>query len=200
MPIEVISHPIAGGFMRLCLGFSLCWCLFGGFCMAADRPADDYAITRIRFYPRTGHAAEMKGGRFVGSLTSATNDFEDIVQIKDAPAEEQWTEIAVPPDRIRAYRFVKYHARNDVWADIAELEFYVRDRKLSGAPFGTSGSREASNDPTLAFDGDTKSFFRGTSGFNQYVGLDLGPDSQAAAPTTSVAQGVYAEPQVVQLT
>jgi hypothetical protein len=54
----------------------------------------------------------------------------------------------VSSERIRAYRFVKYHARNDVWADIAELEFYVGNRKLTGAPCGTSGSREASNDPT----------------------------------------------------
>ena len=185
--------------MRLSLILSLCWLVFGVFCNAADQPTADYAITRIRFYPRAGHAAEMKGGRFVGSLTSATNDFEDIAQIKDAPAEEQWTEIAVPHDRIRAYRFVKYHARNDLWADIAELEFYVGDRKLTGTPFGTSGSREASNDPKLAFDGDTQTFFRGTSGFNQYVGLDLGPESQAAAPTVSIGQGAYAEPQTVAI-
>jgi hypothetical protein len=187
--------------MRLWLGLPLCCCLFGGFCIRADQPvADDYGITRIRLYPRAGHAAEMKGGKFVGSLTSATNDFEDIVQIKEAPAENQWTEIALPPDRVRAYRFVKYHARNDVWADIVELEFYVRDRKLSGTPFGTSGSRETSNDPKLAFDGNTQTFFRGTSGFSQYVGLDLGPASQVAAPATSVPQGVYAQPQNIQLT
>jgi len=166
---------------------------------AADKPAADYAITKIRVYPRGGHAAEMQGGKFVGSLTSATNDFEDIADLKEAPAEGQWTEIAVSRNRIRAFRFVKYHARNDVWADMAELEFYAGDRKLTGTPFGTTGSRETSNDPKLAFDGDTKTFFRGTSGFNQYIGLDLGADSQAIAPALSVAQGTYAQAQAVSL-
>ena len=59
----------------------------------------DYRITKVRFFPRAGHAAEMKGGRFSGSLTSATNDFQDIVEIKDAPTEGQWTELTVPAER-----------------------------------------------------------------------------------------------------
>ncbi len=166
---------------------------------AAGPIARDYTITRVRFFPRAGHAAEMRGGRFVGSLTSATNDFQDIVEIEKEPGEDRWTEIAVPRDRVRAFRFVKYQARNDVWADVAELAFHAGDRKLSGTPFGTTGSREASNEPRLAFDGDTRTFFRGTGGFNQYVGLDLGPDSQAAAPVLSVPQGVYAQPQTAEL-
>jgi hypothetical protein len=81
----------------------------------------------------------MQGGRFAGSITSATNDFDTIVDIKDAPAEGQWTELAVPAERSRAYRFVKYMAKNDIWADIAEIEFYAGDRKLGGTPFGTTG-------------------------------------------------------------
>jgi hypothetical protein len=70
----------------------------------------------------------MKGGKFVGSLTSATNDFEDLVSIAEAPPENQWTEVEVPQDQQRAYRFVKYSARNDVWADVAEIEFYSGSR------------------------------------------------------------------------
>jgi hypothetical protein len=160
----------------------------------------DYRVTRIRFYPRAGQAAGMQGGRFAGSITSATNDFDTIVDIKDAPAEGQWTELAVPAERSRAYRFVKYMAKNDIWADIAEIEFYAGDRKLGGTPFGTTGSNEATNDPKLAFDGNTETFFRGTSGFGQYVGIDLGVASQVAAPTFSVAQGSYPAAQTVTLT
>ena len=163
----------------------------------AQPATPDYRITGIRFFPRAGHAAEMKGGQFIGSLTSATNDFQDIVKINEAPAEGQWTELTVPAERQRAYRFLKYMARNDVWADIAEIEFYAGDRKLTGTPFGTTGSNEAVNDPRLAFDNDSGTFFRGNSGYNQYVGLDLGPESQVAQPVFSVAQGTYPDAQSV---
>jgi chitobiase/beta-hexosaminidase-like protein len=159
----------------------------------------NYSITKIRFFPRAGHAADMKGGRFVGSLTSAMKGFEDLVDITQSPAEGQWTEIVIPADRIRTFRYVKYHARNDVWADIAELEFYAGDRLLTGLSFGTTGSGQPENDPTLAFDRDTSTFFRGISGHNQYVGLDLGVDSQVSQPTVSVKQGIYITPQAIAL-
>jgi hypothetical protein len=58
----------------------------------------------------------LKGGQVVGSLTSATNDFEAIVEIETAPAEGEWAEIVVPNDRVRAFRFLKYQARNGVGA------------------------------------------------------------------------------------
>jgi acyl-CoA thioesterase I len=167
---------------------------------AAPLVAPDYRVTRIRFFPRPGHAAEMKGGKFVGSLTSATNDFQDLAEVTEPPAEGAWTELTVPAGRLRAYRFVKYQARNDVWADAAEIEFYAGDRKLAGAPFGTTGSGEAANDPKRAFDGDTGTYFRGTGGFNQYVGLDLGTPSQVAPPVFSVAQGAYPKAQAVTIT
>jgi hypothetical protein len=60
---------------------------------------------------------------------------------------------------------------------------------LSGTPFGTTGSSEASNNPVLAFDGDTNTFFRGTSLFNQYIGVDLGAASQVAAPHSFCCAG-----------
>lgn len=166
---------------------------------AINQMAGDFRITRIRFFPREGHAGEMKGGQFVGSLTSATNDFQGIVEIKDAPAEGQWTELEVPGDRAKAFRFVKYQSRNDIWGDIAEVEFYAGAHKLSGTPFGTSGSTEVTNNPQLAFDNNTSTFFRGTSGFQQYVGIDLGPNSQVAAPAFSVAPGTYPAAQSISL-
>lgn len=164
-----------------------------------DASGSDYRITRIRFYPAAGHAAEMKGGQFVGSLTSATNDFEALAEIKETPREGQWMELTIPAARARAFRFLKYQARNDVWGDVAEIEFYAESRKLTGTPFGTTGSGEATNDPKRAFDGDPKTAFRGAGVFQQYVGLDLGDDAQVVAPTFSVPQGVYPGPQSVTL-
>ncbi len=166
---------------------------------ADDRRDPDYLVTRVRLFPRTGHAAEMKGGRFLGSITSPTNDFEEIIEIEESPAEGRWTEMAVPRDRVRAFRFVKYQARNDVAGDIAELEFYAGDRKLTGTPFGTIGGSEQSNNPKLAFDGDTATFYRGSAVFQQYVGLDLGAAAQAVQPVLSLSQGIYPGPKKVAL-
>jgi hypothetical protein len=135
----------------------------------------------------------------VGSLTSATNDFEDIAEVQGAPAEGDWTEFVVPTKCVRAYRFLKYQARNDTHGDVAELEFYAGDRKLTGKPFGTVGGEERGGDPKLAFDGDTATFFRGDGVFQQYVGIDLGPDAQAARPTASVPQGTYPNSREIAL-
>lgn len=157
-------------------------------------------MTRVRIYPRPGKASEMIRGRFVGSITSPTNDFEELAEIKDAPPEGQWTEITVPRGKVRAYRFLKYQARNGVHADLGELEFYAGDRKLVGTPFGTSGSGAEAGDPRRAFDGDTSTSFRGEGTFGQYVGIDLGSESQAASPVPSIKQGSYDVGQTVTLT
>ncbi|MES4792702.1 MAG: hypothetical protein C4321_06665, partial [Chloroflexota bacterium] len=130
---------------------------------------------------------------------SATNDFEEIVPINEAPAEGRWTELIVPANRVRAWRYVKYMARNDVAGDVAELEFYAGARKLNGNPFGTAGSNDKDQNSRLAFDGDTSTFFRGSGVFQQYVGLDLGPSAQVAPPIFSVAPGFYAGAQTVRI-
>jgi hypothetical protein len=160
----------------------------------------DFRITRVRLLPASGRAADLKGGHVVGSLTGPTNDFEGIAEVTEAPAEGEWLEIAVPKDRVRAYRFVKFAARNDTRAELAEIELFAGDRKLTGTPFGTTGAKDdPANDPKRAFDGDPKTAFRGSGTYQQYVGLDLGPGSQAAAPTVSVALGRYDTPQSVAI-
>lgn len=202
------------GLKRLAVVWVRAWCLVACIVVQGVSPvgaeplahvgsavgASTYGVTKIRFRPRRGHAGEMKGGRFVGSLTSATKDFETILEIADVPVEGVWSELVVPRDRICAFRFVKYHARNGVWADIAELEFYAGDRKLTGTPFGTTGQGQPENEPRRAFDGNVDSFYRGFSSYNQYVGLDLGVGAQIARPALSLPQGTYGEAQSVTLT
>src|SRR5208282_2035753 len=58
--------------------FFLCLILSASSVLADDSAS--YVVTRIRFFPRPGHAAEMVGGNFVGSITSATNDFNVMVR------------------------------------------------------------------------------------------------------------------------
>lgn len=172
-------------------------------CLLAGSPLQgaevmDYAVTEIRVYPMKGGAEKMVRGRITGSLTSPTNDFQEIAKIEEAPAEGEWTVIRVK--KPAAYRFVKYEAPPGSHGAIAEIEFYAGERKLTGSGFGTTGSRnDAGTDWSKALDGDVATFFEGKEANNQYVGLDLGEASQVAAVTLDVAGGVYAAAQSVTL-
>jgi hypothetical protein len=153
-------------------------------------------VTRVRFMPAPGQAAAMKGGRFTGSNSSATNDFETLAEIKEAPKEGEWTELPVEGRPI--FRFLKYEGTWNTGAAIAEVEFYAGSRKLTGNPFSTvpADGKEA----RLAFDGNVQTVYQGKEVNGQYVGFDLGPESQVAAPTVSVLSGVYSQPIKVRLT
>ena len=157
----------------------------------------DVAVTAVRFFPRAGAAAQMKGGAFVGSNETATTDFHPIVTITDAPPEGAWAELAVP--KPVAYRYIKYVGPQGSYGSVAEIEFRAGGTKLVGRPFGTAGSRDDSgSDFSKALDGDTATAFQGKSPDEQYVGYDLGPESQAAGPEFTPASGTYPNP--VQVT
>ena len=81
----------------------------------------------------------------------------------------------VSPVASGRYRFDRYAATS--------CEFFGGATKLKGTPFGTTGSRDDSgNDFSKALDGNVETFFDGVEPNNLYVGIDLGPDVQAAAP------------------
>ena len=142
------------------------------------------ALTRIRFFPRKGFAQRMLKGRFTGSNAGKTTDFETIAEIKAPPPEGRWTEIQLSkPVR---FRYLKFESPLGGWGNVAELEFYSGDRKIQGEPFGTAGSKDQrGNDFSKALDGNVETFFDGVEPNNQYVGIDLGPQVQAAAPQFS---------------
>jgi hypothetical protein len=166
--------------------------------LTPELPEAELAVTRIRFLPRAGHAARMKGGRFTGSNESATNGFVPLAEIVDAPADGQWMEI--PVKNTAVYRYVKYEAPKGGWGNVAEIEFYHGPRKLPGQPFGTVGSRDNSgNDFGKALDGDPGTFFDGAEPDNQYAGIDLGEASQTAAPTYKPASGFLDRPTQIYL-
>lgn len=179
--------------------------LFAALLLAVVSPvlaqaADSFVVTRIRFQPRSGHPQRMVGGRFSGSITSATNDFEMVAKVEQQPADGEWTEIALPQNA-KAYRFVKWEAPPNTDGNIAEIEFYAGDRKLTGTPFGTTGSQSASAaEPAKAFDGDAATYFTGYHANGQYVGLDLGEQSQVARPEVSIPSGRYDAPQTLAIT
>jgi len=180
-------------------------------CSAADAPAKAPAtqpqvvqaaacpaLTRIRFFPRKGFAQRMVKGRFAGSNAGQTTEFQTIAEIKEPPPDGQWSEIVLPkPVR---YRYLKYESPGG-WGNVAEIEFFAGDAKIAGTPFGTTGSRDGGgNDFSKALDGNVETFFDGIEPNNQYVGIDLGPASQAAAPEFSPKPGAYPAAQEVSIT
>jgi hypothetical protein len=72
---------------------------------------------------------------------------------------------------------------------------------MSGLAFGTAGSRDNRGDDfRKAMDGDTTTFFDAAEPNSQYVGIDLGPSVQAAAPVFSPAGGSHPGPVTVTIT
>lgn len=156
------------------------------------------ALTRIRFYPRKAFAQRMLKGRFSGSNAGKTTDFQTVAEIKEVPPEGQWTEIQLAkPVR---FRYLKYESPMGGWGNVAEVEFYDGDQKIQGQPFGTTGSKDhLGNDFSKALDGNVETFLDGVEQNNQYVGVDLGPEVQAAAPKFSPKPGAYLVPQEITL-
>ncbi len=166
--------------------------------IAADASAEWQGVTKVRFYPRAGFAARLKGGQFLGSNESTTTDFRPIARIDEAPPEGQWTEIVLKAPVL--YRYLKLDTPPNSWGNVAEVEFYSGDRKLQGTPFGTAGSRnDSGNDFGKAVDGDVATFFDAADPNFQYVGIDLGPESQAAAPTFSPEPGSFPDAVTVSI-
>jgi hypothetical protein len=165
----------------------------------ADTTFSCPALTRIRFYPRKGFAQRMFKGRFSGSNAGKTTDFWTVAEIKETPPEGQWTAIQLAkPVR---FRYLKYESPAGGWGNVAEVEFYSDDKKIQGQPFGTTGSKDQlGNDCSKAVDGNVETFFDGVEPNNQYVGIDLGPEVQAAAPEFSPKPGAYLSPQEIAIT
>ena len=165
---------------------------------AANAPSTCPPLTKIRLLPREGHAQRLVRARFTGSNEGQTTEFRTIAEIKEVPGDGQWTEITVAQREL--YRYVKFESPSGGWGNIAEVEFYSGDQKLTGTVFGTAGSRGGSgNDFRNAMDGDATTFFDGVEPNGQYVGLDLGPAVQAHTPSFSPKAGAFEEPQTITI-
>lgn len=128
----------------------------------------------------------MVGGRFSGSNISATNAFKVLAEIKAAPPADKWTELTFKNDQV--YRWIRYEAPRGSHGNVAEIEFCSGRQILTGAGFGTSGAR-AGRAWQKAMDGDTTSWFDSSDPDGQYIGLDLGVQITAVAPTLTPAPG-----------
>ena len=146
------------------------------------------AATQARFFPRTGFASRMVGGKFQGSQDGVT--YTDLATITQAPASGQYSVLPLPGTTV--YRYLRYLAPAGGYGNIAELEFdsgtAASPVKLAGNPFGTPGSWQSQgNDFTKVFDGNTGTFFDAPDpGNSDYVGIDLGG---ATTPTYQIDCG-----------
>jgi len=139
------------------------------------------------------------GGKIVGSLSSPTNGFVDLGVIQAAPADGQF--IDLPLSNTTAYRYVKYYGPGGSYGAVAEVELYAGEQRLSGASFGSAGSRDdAGTVFDNALDGDPSTFFEGPLPNDNYVGLDLGDGHELAAPVLSPAPGSVASGSSVTVT
>jgi Chitobiase/beta-hexosaminidase C-terminal domain len=155
-------------------------------------------VNRVRVFPAPGRAAELVNGKIMGSTTSRTTDFVDLVTIASTPAEGTFTEANLT--NATPYRYVKYYGPLGSYGAIAELEFYAGTQRLQGAGFGVAGSRDGGgNTYDRAIDGDTSSFFEGPLPDGDYVGLDLGADHETASPVFDPPAGQYDTPPAVAI-
>lgn len=148
-------------------------------------------VTSIRFYPRPDVAWQMQGGRFEASNDDVNwTTLSSLVNVW--PADNTWTTIAVSdPTAWRYVRFVSSSVNNWEALNIAELEFYHGDTKLTGVGVGSPGSYQ--NDPATTFDkaldGNIATFVDNVGG--SFVGYDFGAGSlpPATLSTLTAAAG-----------
>gem|GEM_PF-1652584 len=132
-------------------------------------------ITKVRFYPRSGFAYRMTGGKFQGSNTSATSGFVDLATIQTEPAGNQWTELAVT--NANAYRYLRYLAPDNGYGNVAEVEFYgaaQTESKVAGTAFGGTPAWAAGSEFDKAFDGNTGTYYDYAYPNGGFAGIDAG--------------------------
>lgn len=81
---------------------------------------------------------------------------------------------------------------------MAEIEFYSGTSRLTGAGFGTVGSRSG-NPWENALDGNVATAFDGPLPDNVSVGIDAAADHRVSPPVFTPPGGTYASPQAVTL-
>jgi Fn3 associated len=156
-------------------------------------------VDGARILAASGRAADLVGGKIVGSLSSPTNGFVDLGVISAAPAEGEWLSLALA--NATAYRYVKYYGPGGSYGAVADVELYAGEQRLEGAGFGSAGSRDGLGSVFAnALDGDATTFFEGPLPNDNYVGLDLGAGHELAAPSFSPPAGAATVGELISVT
>jgi hypothetical protein len=154
-------------------------------------------IDRVRFFPAPHREKAMVGAKFTGSNVSSTDGFKILGEITAAPKDGEWNDLSLP--NTAPYRWIRYEAPPGSHGNIAELELYAGQQKITGRGFGTIGSVAPGGAWNAVFDGKTETWFNSDSANDVYVGLDLGDLASTARPTIQPPPGDYPGPQQVTL-
>jgi len=163
---------------------------------AADQPAGNSAVNRVRIMPAPGHERDMTGGKFYGSNISEKEGYALLGEIKEAPAAGTWTELKL--ENTKPYRWIKYEAPAGSYGRVSKLEFYDGERRLSGDPFGSFGAdwRRALE----AAPPQPKWFMQSEEPNGVYLGLDLRDEATNPRPNFNPGSNDYKGPVTVTIT
>jgi len=126
---------------------------------------------KARFYPRSGAADRMTGGKFQGSNDNSA--WTDLATLSVQPTNNAWSEVQLGTS---LYRYLRYVSPGGSYGNIAELQFYNNTTLLTGTGVGTSGSfGNYGNTFDKALDGDITTFYDAASSNGGFVGIDRGP-------------------------
>lgn len=126
---------------------------------------------KARFYPRSGAADRMTGGKFQGSNDNSA--WTDLATLTVQPTNDAWSEVQLGTS---LYRYLRYVSPDGSYGNIAELQFYNNTTLLTGTGVGTSGSfGNYGNTFDKALDGDIATFYDAASSNGGFVGIDRGP-------------------------
>jgi hypothetical protein len=154
---------------------------------AAKEAAREPVLNRARFFPAPGREQAMVGGKFTGSIRSASEGFVVLGEITEVPKAGDWSELSFPNKTL--YRWIRYEGPPGSYGAIAEVEFYSGKQRLKGAAYGPFGERQPGRSWNQATNGDPKNWFEGATPDGQFVGLDLGESASARTPRMDPAPG-----------
>ena len=152
------------------------------------------AVNRVRVLAATGKGAELVGAKVQGSNSGPTTDFVDLATLERAPENGRFAEVRFTNDT--RYRYVKLYVERGA-GSVAELELYRDGTRMSGEAFGTIPADGSALES--AFDGAPGTAFSGSLPSGNYVGLDIGKNALAAAPTFAPPAGMFSTAPEVTL-
>jgi len=140
-------------------------------CIVTVTVSDNGNITAVKIYPRSGWAQ-----RIAGAKIQTSNDFTNwtdlyTITAGEIPANNTWATYNI--STTVNWRYFRYLSPKGGWGNLAELEFYDKDMKITGITFGTAGSYENSGATfDKVFDGNVATFFDAPVGNGVYMGID----------------------------
>ena len=125
---------------------------------------------KIRYYPRAGFSERMVGGVFEGTNGNpVSGTYVPIYTITTNPPPT-WSDVSID---LGNFRYLRYRGPNRSYANVAEIEFYRKGVKVTGAGYGTPRSWNGTGATfDKALDANVNTFFDAQTGEGNFVGID----------------------------